>query len=195
MYVVPSRRPSIRRTRLRIAALACGAIGAAPLAAQEPLPQAPPPVVAPYRAPVIALVQPPEGHVIPGDRPVIVFRFLQGAPDDPLDLGSFRVSVEGIDRTVLFTVGAAEAWGPLAPIEAGGAVPAIEAGARHVVARICSIRGACAGLTTAVTVTAARSDSSSATSNSGAGRRRRLIELVLEAAKRLLRIPEHQHTR
>jgi hypothetical protein len=58
------------------------------LGAQQP-PASPPatnaPVLAAYRAPTIALVQPPAGGSVPQDKPVVVFRFAAGEPDDPID--------------------------------------------------------------------------------------------------------------
>src|SRR5688500_2322891 len=59
-------------TPLVLAAALAGA-ALAPLGAQEPPAAAPP--VAPYRAPVIALVQPPAGGSVPSDKPIVVFRF------------------------------------------------------------------------------------------------------------------------
>ena len=126
--------------------------------AQQPVPgasQPPPspssaaaPAAVPYRPPIIALVQPADGATLPQDKPVVVFRFAQGEPNDPIDLASFTVAVDGHDRTRLFQVTAVEAWGPL------GAPPiahndfGLAAGVHHLNARICSARGAC-GLTTA----------------------------------------------
>lgn len=186
MYAVPVRCIPKCRPILCVAALASSPCGAAPLAAQSPTPDTSASVVAPYRLPLIALVQPATGEAVPQDRPVAVFRFAPGDPADPLDLRSFRVAIDGDDRTPLFTVAAQEAWGPMAPAAADDSTADIEIGAHEVVARICSARGACAAVTTAVTVTAAPSDSVSQPAKPAADRRRRVLELVLDAAKRLL---------
>jgi len=75
--------------------------------------------------------------------PVVVFRFAAGEADDPLDVRSFIVAVDGADRTALFQTTAAQAWGPLAD-DAALAKGELAAGLHRVVARICSTRGACA---------------------------------------------------
>lgn len=162
------RSPSSAATSMRRAAssAACAAAlltalpSRVPLLAQAPpvppttpgIPASPPAGTAgklsPYRAPQIALVQPPGNSpgsigTVPLDRPVVVFRFAAGEPDDPLDLGSFAVAVDGIARTTLFQVTATDAWGPLADaaaIQRGQ----LAAGPHRVTARICSSRGACA---------------------------------------------------
>ena len=146
----------------------------------SPAPQSPPPAaIAAYRAPVIALVQPAGGGTVPQDKPVVVFRFAQGEATDPLDARSFAVSVDGEDRTALFQVAAAEAWGPLAD-----GAHALAAGAHQVTARICSARGACAAVSATVTIVPPQQAGAS-TAASGS-RRERLIDLVLQAARRLL---------
>jgi len=114
-----------------------------------PTPVAPAPPLPGYRAPQLALVQPGPGASVPLDRPAVVFRFAPGEPFDPLDLASFRVSVDGRDRTRGFQVTATEAWGSLAlPGET------LAQGERTVVARICSSRGACASAIATVAVVA-----------------------------------------
>lgn len=138
-----------------------------------------PPVAFPsYRAPALALVQPPPGATVPADRPVVVFRFAQGEPADPIDVASFGVTVDGDDRTPLFQVGAGEAWGPLVPPGAGP-----NDGARRVAARICSQRGACATAQAVVTL-AAPAISRSATGSPS--RVRRIGGLLIDATRRLL---------
>lgn len=132
------------------------------LAAQQPpAPPSPPSppstlaALAPYRTPVIALVQPAAtagggGSItgsVPRDRPVVVFRFAAGEPDDPLDVRSLVVAVDGADRTALFqttaTQAGGQAWGALAD-DGALAKGELAAGLHRVVARICSTRGACA---------------------------------------------------
>ncbi|HET7456262.1 MAG TPA: hypothetical protein VFJ74_01325 [Gemmatimonadaceae bacterium] len=147
-----------------------------------------PATVAPYRAPVLALVQPPPGGAltVPQDRPVVVFRFAQGEPLDPIDAASFRVAVDGHDRTAQFQVAAAEAWGPLGDAgAAAGAAGALAAGPHQVAARVCSSRGACAAVDVAVTAlpTAAVEAAPAIAKTS---RRSRVIALLLQASKQLL---------
>lgn len=157
----------------------------APMPLPPPPPHLPPPAVGPpavqpYRSPVIALVQPAAGTVLPQDRPVAVFRFSAGEASDPVDAGTFAVSVGGHDRTSLFHVTAGEAWGPLGP---AGAEPAV--GSHEVRARVCSTRGACAMTTALVTIgtpglgTEKRKDPEK-------DRRSRLLDFLLDAAKTLL---------
>ena len=132
-------------TTLPIAIAAMIGAVASPAGAQAPTPPSPPgsvTMLAPYRAPVIALVQPPGGGTVPLDRPAVVFRFAAGEPDDPLDLGSLLVAVDGADRTALFQSTATQAWGPLADAETLRR-GAFAAGPHRVTARICSSRGAC----------------------------------------------------
>jgi hypothetical protein len=100
-----------------------------------------------YRAPLIALAQPLSGGVVAQDKPVIVFRFAAGEPEDPVDARSFAVSVDGEDRTQLFQMTMTEAWGPLA-----SSAESIALGSHELVARICSARGACGTATAVVTV-------------------------------------------
>lgn len=154
---VRSRHPEVlvtcaSHTLRSIAALvAISIILPASLRAQQPIPAPPSATLAPYRAPVIALVQPaPFGTAgtttgagsVPQDRPVVVFRFAAGESDDPLDVGSFVVAVDGVDRTAAFQVTATQAWGPLVDAVAL-ARGQLAVGPHRVAARICSTRHAC----------------------------------------------------
>src|SRR3712207_547682 len=80
---------------------------------QQPFPPPPypfPPLPAPgppsgqvppsgaYRTPSLALVQPASGGTVPQDKPVVVFRLMQGDASDPIDARSFVVTVDGQDR-------------------------------------------------------------------------------------------------
>lgn len=185
-------------TRLRgaayaIVAFAAGAVCAYPLDAQQPAapqqPQLPTPtstVLAPYRAPVLALVQPATGTVTQ-DKPVVVFRFAQGEPADPIDLASFAVSVDGEDRTRLFQVatGSAggDAWGPLDP----PGDEALTAGAHQVVARICSTRGACASAASAVIVMPPLvQPAGDAAPDEKKSRKRKVLDAVVGVGRKLL---------
>ena len=134
------------RTRSHLLTLATVVLAAgvttSPTDAQQP---APPPApssqepAARYRSPSISLVQPGVGSnaSVPLDRPVVVFRFVQGEPTDPVDARTFAVAVDSQDRTSLFQVTSGEAWGPLADH-----TQPLVLGPHQVSARICSTRGA-----------------------------------------------------
>jgi hypothetical protein len=172
-------------------AFAAGATSALDVAAQQPAPAPPsgqpsqPAAVVQlptYRPPALALVQPAAGGSVPQDRPVIVFRFAPGEPNDPIDASTFAVTVDGKNRSSLFQVSSAEAWGPIAPSH-DKSEPAPSAGAHRVTARICSIRGACSE--TATTVVAVPS-SAVAPEARVADRRRSILDALLTAARKLL---------
>jgi hypothetical protein len=177
----------------------CGALGwavVAPLvlAGQMRGPASPPGgvpngTVPPYRPPVLALVQPEPGGSVADDRPIVLFRFAPGEPNDPVDARSFAVAVNAIDRSAAFQVTATDAWGAMADTTATVAL-----GPHHITARICSARGACAFTTASVTVgrampappVAGGAAVDSATS-SAASRRRRVLDVILDALQKLLR--------
>jgi hypothetical protein len=97
-------------------------------------------VLSAYRLPIITIAQPIEGVVLPDDKPVSVIRFAAVEPLDPIDALSLTVTVDGTDRTALFTLSQGEAWG------------------RHEMrARICSTRGTCAVAKATVNVVASTS--------------------------------------
>lgn len=149
-----------------------------PIPQQPVIPQPAQPIIG-YRSPAIALVQPAAGELLARDKAVLIFRFSQGEPVDPLDASSFAVWVNGSVRTASFQVGATEAWGPLSDARA------VAPGAYQVTARICSTRGACG--TTAATVTVASSDAMpTEPAAQNASRRQRVIDLVLAALRRLI---------
>jgi hypothetical protein len=171
-------------------------VRAYPLSAQYPnpsypgQPQAsaqPSTVASPYRSPTIALVQPAPGASIAQDKPVLVLRFAQGEPTDPLDVRSLTIAVNGIDRTALFQVGATEAWGPIAPMQTDG-TPGVQPGVHQLVARICSSRGACGAVATTVTVLPAPILASGNMPTSGArpSKKQRLLDALIAAGRRLL---------
>jgi hypothetical protein len=150
------------------------------------VPAAPAAAILAYRAPALALAQPPGGGTVPADRPAVVFRFAVGEPDDPLDTRSFTVAVDGHDRTVLFQLSAAQAWGPLVPPNENGGALAV--GAHQITARICSTRGACA--TVSATITAV-TDAAAVAPNAVAptavvSTKSRILDLLLSGAKRLI---------
>ena len=191
--MILSRITRVRGSAYAVLALLGGAATAYPLEAQQPaasqqpqLPATASPVLAPYRAPVLALVQPATGTVTQ-DKPVVVFRFAQGEPSDPIDLASFAVSVDGEDRTRLFQLatGASggDAWGPL---DSPGH-DALTVGAHQVVARICSTRGACASAAGAVIVMPPLVQSASdAAPDDKRSRKRKVLDAVIGVGRKLL---------
>ena len=187
-----------------VAALAVAAGCPSRARAQQPIPSpipVPPPAagtatLAPYRAPLIGLVQPAPASTggttaagsVPRDRPVVVFRFAAGEPDDPLDVRSFVVAVDGADRTALFqttaTPAGGQAWGALVPDHATKSGQ-LTLGAHRVVARVCSARGACGTVETQVFVApefaAAAPDAAAAKSTT-----QRVLGAALLATRKLL---------
>lgn len=159
-----------------------------PMPQPAPVPMPPVTVVAPpqappimgYRAPAIALVQPPAGQSLPQDKAVIILRFAVGEPADQLDASSFGVWVNGATRAALFQVAGTEAWGPLSDPKSGPLAP----GVYQVTARICSTRGTCG--TTASTVTVTASDVGAGKADDGSSRKQRLIDLLLAGLRRLV---------
>ena len=145
--------------------------GIASLAAHQPVP-------ASYGPPQLILAHPAPGASVPSDRAAVVFRYAAGEPSDPLDLRSFVVWVDGVDRTPHFRVTADAAWGPI--IGAGGK----GVHAHDVRARVCSVRGACTELSAIVTVVASVPTDDDAVNKT---RRGKIIDVVLEAARRLLK--------
>jgi len=106
-----------------------------------------------YRVPAIVLAYPGRGATLPADRAVVLFRFAPREPDDPIDVSSFKATVDGVDRTTRFRVTSAEAWGTLGDTTAASAPGAvITAGPHTLGARVCSARGACGALTVVVDV-------------------------------------------
>jgi hypothetical protein len=151
-----------------------------PAMPQQPvIPQPAQPIIG-YRLPGIALVQPGAGAELASDKAVLIFRFTQGEPADPLDASSFAVWVNGSARTASFQVGATEAWGPLSGSHD------VAPGAYQVTARICSTRGACATTSATVTVASSATMPSTAPADAGASRRQRVIDLLLAGLRRLI---------
>jgi hypothetical protein len=152
--------------------------------------------VSPYRLPAIVLVQPSSAATLPQDRPVAVFRFAPGEPNDPIDLASFAVTVDGHDRSRSFQVTAVEAWGSLT----GGAVASSDSsltlGMHQISARICSARGACGVLVTSLTIAPSQLESqhpnpaaegsAADSSTSSSSRRRRVMDAIVAALRKLL---------
>ena len=111
--------------------------------------------LSPYRAPSVVLAYPDRGVALPADKPTVVFRFAPGEADDPIDVASFRATVDGIDRTDRFRVTSREAWGTLGdtpPTSDGVTAARITTGPHTISARVCSTRGACGAVTVGVDV-------------------------------------------
>jgi hypothetical protein len=111
----------------------------------------------PYQAPAVILAYPARGTALPADKPVVLFRFAPREADDPVDIASFRATVDGIDRTAQFRVTSSEAWGSLGDTTATRGTPVtvgVATGPHTVAARVCSARGACGGVAVVVEVRA-----------------------------------------
>lgn len=134
-----------------------------------------------YQLPVIALAQPLSGGAVQQDKPVVVFRFAAGEQGDPIDARSFAMSVDGRDRTSLFQMTVAEAWGPLI-----SAAETINLGRHELVARICSARGACS-MTTATIAVSAAGLSSDAPASKNQQKKTRILDALLGALRTLLK--------
>jgi hypothetical protein len=160
-----------------------------PMGTVPPTPGAAPTLAA-YRAPIITLAQPAEGVVLPADKPVAVLRFLALEPLDPIDALSLSVTVDGTDRTSLFTLTQGEAWGRLSPPD-----EVLSAGQHEIRARICSTRGTCGTAKATVTVVSSASllerlgtsVSTTQASQSGPSRTSKIFGAVLQAVRVLIR--------
>ena len=162
-----------------------------------------------YRPPTIALVLPPSGGSVPADRPVVVFRFAQGEPEDPIDATSLRVWVDGEERSRSFQLANGEAWGSLSSRLASGdsaargaSATVLAPGVHLLVARLCSTRGVCgearapvtvlpAAEATVPTAAGAASDSTRASATgpgAAAGKSfgRKVLDALLGGARKLL---------
>ena len=135
-------------------------------------------------------MQPPNGGSVTQDRAALVFRFAQGEPDDPLDVASLAVSVDGEDRTKEFqlAVSAAghQAWGTLGAADVSRR-PSL--GTHQVTARICSSRGACATAQGSVVVlpalvTAAPDETEKVS------RKRKALGALIDLGRKLLQVPQ-----
>jgi hypothetical protein len=86
---------------------------------------------------------------------MILVRFAPREPDDPIDVASFRATVNGVDRTAQFRVTNTEAWGTLGDsVLSPGATRETRApvGPHALAVRVCSARGACGALSAVVQV-------------------------------------------
>lgn len=139
---IPSIR-SVSRTIQRVVALITMAAAAWTAAVESYHGTAP----TTYRPPVIVLAQPADGAVLGASDAMAVLRFSAHDQLDPIDALSLDVSVDGIDRTSLFTLALGEAWGRLWPAD-----EQLTPGQHDVRARICTVRGTCSVVRVVVTV-------------------------------------------
>jgi len=106
-----------------------------------------------YQSPQLALASPVRGEELPQDKPSIVLRYARGEPDDPLDLTSLVVLVDGEDRSAQFHADSTEAWGSIDPLASGASAgQALALGVHQLTARICSSRSICTDLRETVTI-------------------------------------------
>ena len=145
-----------------------------------------PPSPAVYRLPVIALVQPASGGSVPQDKPVVVFRFGQGESDDPVDLRSFSVAVDGHDVSAGFQIAGSDAWGPLTR---RSDAESLAVGVHELSAQLCSARGACAIARATVTVIPplmSGAPQSQTNAPATTSLKRKILDAALNATRRLL---------
>ena len=129
-------------------------------------------------APRIVLAHPRPGVSVPRSSATVLFRYAAGEASDPIDLRTFAVFVDDVDRTAHFRVTADAAWGTIVDADGNGLK------AHSVRARICSIRGVCAEVGANVVVVG---DAVPQAAKLRRTRREKFIDLFLEAARRLLR--------
>ena len=134
-------------------------------------------MTASYAPPRLVLAYPAPGVSIPGDNATVVFQYASTAAD-PLDLRSFQVMVDSTDRTSHFRVTASAAWGTIAAGDAAGIR------AHDVRARVCSVRGVCANAHAIVPVVGSSVPAKPSLTRE---RRGKIIDLLLELARRLLK--------
>ena len=128
-------------------------------------------------APRLMIVYPRPGVSIPSENPALVLRYSSSDESDPLDLRTLVVLVDGRDRTAHFRVTADVAWGTIVDGTTG-------ISAHEVEARVCTVRGVCVRLSAIVTVVSPVVASQPAVNKD---RRGKIIDVFLEAARRLLR--------
>lgn len=120
---------------------------------------------------------PAPGVSVPADNASVVFQYAS-TDADPLDLRSFTVTVDGVDRTARFRVTADVAWGMIADGDTAGIR------AHDVRARICSVRGVCVSANAIVPVVGTPGPRETSLTKA---RRGRIIDVLLEMARRLLK--------
>ena len=131
-----------------------------------------------FSPPRLLLAYPAPGVSMPTDNATAVFRYSAGDASDPLDVRSFTVLVDGVDRSSRFRATADAAWGRIADRDGAGIR------AHEIRGSICSVRRVCTEVVAIVTVIGAPAAKEDAVNKE---RRRRVIDLLLEAARKLLR--------
>ena len=129
-------------------------------------------------APRIVLAHPRAGMSVPRSSATVMFRYAAGESGDPIDLRTFVVFVDDVDRTSHFRVTGDAAWGTIVDADGSGLK------AHSVRARICSIRGVCAEVSANIVVVG---EAVAQGVKLRPTRREKFVDLFLEAARRLLR--------
>lgn len=187
MEELRGRRTSHRHWLVIIGSLA----GASAIRSQVVTPADSSAGAAPVHPPTMVLDHAPQADVV-GRGSALVFRFAPGSEIDPLDFGSFRVLVDGMDCTADFQVTTREAWGPLRanPSVRGDGTPPMR---HHVEARICSVRGLCASAFASVAAAPpARHGREQEVRAVGSSARARWFAVFSELFRRLLALPRNQ---
>jgi hypothetical protein len=131
-----------------------------------------------HEPPILVLAHPAAGVSVPAENATVIFRYAVRDATDPLDLRSFEVLVDGVERTSHFRTTADAAWGTIA--DGGGT----GLRAHDVRARVCTIRGVCVEVGAIITVTGADGRAREAVEKK---RWVKVIDIALEMARRLLR--------
>ena len=141
---------------------------------------------APYRPPALALAAPARGESLPQNKPAIVLRYARGEPDDPIDLASLVVLVDGEDRTTQFHADSTEAWGSVDPLARGASAgQALALGVHQLTARICSSRSICTDLRETITIEPSVFSTEPTPHSSSKARVLTVIALILTLIQRL----------
>ena len=181
-------RPTITRARggsLAVVVLLPTLALAVPLLAQGQAPDTTS-VSAPYRSPPLVLASPLGRETLPQDKPSIVLRYGRGEPDDPLDLASLAVLVDGENRSAQFHADSMEAWGSIDPLTTGASAgQALALGVHQLTARICSARGVCTDLKESVTIAASALAADSTPHTTNKSRLFSFIAAILALIERL----------
>lgn len=129
---------------------------------------------------------PSSGQTLPQDKPSIVLRYARGEPEDPLDLPSLAVLVDGEDRSAQFHTDSTEARGSIDPLASGrSAGQPLALGVHQLAARICCARGICAALRETVTIAPSALDVATAPTSTHQSRLIAVIALLLAFIQRL----------
>ena len=127
-------------------------------------------------SPVLAIVEPSPGGTVLQRFPVTLLRYHTRDAADPIDERSLVVLVDDEDRSGLFRAGASQALGLLAapPDEPASG---LAVGRHEVVARVCTVGGACAEARAEVNTVAEEPH--------GGDRKCSLLELLVSLARKI----------